>query len=295
MIDESTDDLILAAAKILSPLVKRLLARGIPFGRLEARLRELFVEIADAEFALPGRRQTDSRVSLLTGINRKEVRRIRSEEKTDGPRSFGMNYITSLIGRWLSDPQTTDRAGRPRPLPYQAVRGPSFMKLARKVTADIAPRILLDELVRSGAVEIGEGDVVVLNSDGYVSKRHSSEGLQILAEDPAELIETMLRNIFSEDPQPLLQRKIYYDNLGADGAKQVRAQMRREGERFLLRVNRLLAKHDRDRNPGAAGGDRYSAGIGVYFFEALEDREQREPRSRVSARGRTPNQRKRKK
>src|SRR5713101_5927857 len=260
--------LVRAATSILRPLVKRLLARGVPFGQLEARLRELFVEVAERELALPGRRQTDSRVSLLTGINRKEVRRIRGAERTPGPRSFSMNYATSVISRWLTDSQTADRAGRPRPLPYQARRGPSFMKLARKVTADLAPRVLLDELVRSGAVDL-KGNLVALTSDAYVPKREPLEKLQILGEDPPELIETILRNIFSESPELLLQRKVYYDNLGSEAAKQIRAEMRREGERFLRRVNRVLARHDRDRNPRAAGGERYYAGIGVYFFEAL--------------------------
>jgi hypothetical protein len=174
-----------------------------------------------------------------------------------------------LISRWLTDPQTADGRGRPRPLPYQAKRGPSFMKLARQVTADLAPRVLLDELLRSGAVEQA-GDQIVLKSDAYVPRRQPLEKLQILAEDPPELIETILRNIFSESAEsaePLLQRKVYFDNLGSDGAARVRIEMRREGERFLRRINRLLAKHDRDRNPRAAGGDRYYAGVGVYFFE----------------------------
>jgi hypothetical protein len=67
----------------------------------------------------------------------------------------------------------------------------------------------------------------------------------------------------------------------------VRAAMRREGERFLRRVNRLLAAHDRDRNPRAAGGERYYAGIGVYFFEALQHpEEQTTPPPRPTARRR---------
>jgi Family of unknown function (DUF6502) len=270
MSETVTDELLWAAAQILRPLVKRLLARGVPFGRLEARLRKLFVDVAENDLALPGRRQTDSRVSLLTGINRKEVRRIRSVEHEAGPRSFTMNYTTALISRWLTDAQTADRSRRPRPLPYQAQRGPSFMKLARKVTADLAPRILLDELVRCGAVEIRDDAVIVLKDDAYLPKPASSETLQILGEDPPELVETILRNIFSEGAELLLQRKVYYDNLGSDAAKQIRTDMRREGERFLRRVNCLLAKHDRDRNPRAAGGERHYAGIGVYFFEAPE-------------------------
>lgn len=269
---ERGDRLIWAAANVLRPLAEKLLAEGVPFGRLEARLRSLFVEIAEAEMALPGRRQTDSRIALLTGINRKEVRRIRSTHPEAGPRSFKMNHAASVISRWLADSQATDRSGRPRALPYQSERGLSFMKLVRKVTADLAPRVLLDELLRSGAVEVQDGNVVVLKSDAYVPKLEASEKLQILGEDPAELIETVLRNTFSEGSEPLLQRKIMYDNLGSDAALQVRAEVRREGERFLRRVNRLLARHDRDRNAKAAGGERYGAGVGVYFFEVPDKR-----------------------
>jgi Family of unknown function (DUF6502) len=260
--------LVSAAAQALLPLVKRLLAAGVPFGQLEGRLRELFVEVAEAEFALPGRRQTDSRVSLLTGINRKEVRRIRAAERGQrGPTSFGMNHATSLISRWLTDARTVDRRGRPRPLPYQAARGPSFMKLARAVTADLAPRVLLDELLRSGAAELRDGDVVALRSTAYVARSKPEETLRILEEDPRELIETILRNVFAEGDERLLQRKVYFDNLGSHAAAQVRAEMRREGERFLQRINGLLARYDRDRNPRAPGGERHYAGVGVYFFE----------------------------
>lgn len=266
---ELGERLVAAAVQALHPVVRRLLAAGVPFGQLEGRLRQLFVEVADAELGLPGRRQTDSRVSLLTGINRKEVRRLRAAERgRPGPRSFGMNHATSLISRWTTDPRTSDRRGRPRPLPYRAARGPSFMKLARAVTADLAPRVLLDELLRSGSAELRDGETVVLRASAYVARREPGEALRILAEDPPELIATILRNIFSEGGELLLQRKVYFDNLGSDAAARIRAEMRREGEQFLQRINRLLAAYDRDRNPRAPGGARHYAGVGVYYFEA---------------------------
>jgi len=266
------EGLVDSLARVVRPLVRRLLAAGIPFGRVEARLRELFVEVAETELPVPGRRQTDSRIALVTGINRKEVRRIRSaDRKLAGPRSFGMNRAASLISRWQTDREATDRAGRPRPLPYQAARGPSFMKLARKITEDLAPRILLDELVRSGAVELRADDVVVLKGEAYVPKVEIGEQLEILAEDPAELVETILANILGERDDRLLQRKVFFDNVGAEATPRVRAEMRREGERFLRRVNRLLSRYDRDRNPAAPGGERCYAGIGVYYFERSGD------------------------
>ncbi|MGH7819351.1 MAG: DUF6502 family protein, partial [Candidatus Binatia bacterium] len=146
------------------------------------------------------------------------------------------------------------------------------VKLAREVTGDLAPRVFLDELVRSGAVEMSERGTVSLVGDSYVPAVDGTEGLQILAEDPPELIDTILRNVFAEEEERLLQRKIYYDNLGADALKRVRAEIRREGEKFMRRVDRVLSRYDRDRNPAAPGGGRVYAAVGAYFYDRPETR-----------------------
>jgi len=259
--------LVWAASETLRPIVRRLLEMGVPFGALEMALRDLFIRVAESELAAPGKRQTDSRVALVTGINRKEVKRIRSvKARRRAPRSFSINQASNLISRWRSDPTTTDSRGKPLALPYRASRGPSFMKLARKLTGDLAPGVLLKELVRSGAVELREKNVVVLSADSYVPKAALS-GIQILGEDGPELVETILRNIFSKRSERLLQRKVYYDNLGSEAADRIRAEIRREGERFLQRIDRLLSRYDRDRNPKAPGGERRYAALGIYLLE----------------------------
>jgi hypothetical protein len=260
------DALIEAAAGALRPFAKRLLHMGVPFGAVERRLRALFIEVAQADFTVGDRRATDSRIALLTGINRKEVRRLRAGETSDGGR-FALNHVASLISRWTTDKRTVDGRGRPRPLPYRAARGPSFMQLARAVTSDLAPGVLLEQLVASGAGELREAGVVALCAPALVARSGSPEALQVLAEDPAELAETMLQNVLGERDTPLLQRKVAFDNLGSEAADRVRAELRREGERFLAKMERVLARYDRDRNPGAPGGDRHYAGLGVYCFE----------------------------
>lgn len=266
---EVEEGLLRAARETLRPIARQMLASGIPFGRLEGRLRELFVELAENDFAIPGRTQTDSRVSLLTGINRKEVRRIRAADpKASGPQSFSRNIAASLVSTWLTDPKATDRSGKPVPVPYQGKRGPSFVKFARRTTVDLPPRAILDELIRTGAAEILDDKTIALRDDAYVPKLGQPEKLQMLAEDPAEMVSTMIRNIFAEEGGDLfLQRKVSYDNLGSDALGKIRARLRNEGERFLRRVNALLGRYDRDRNPKAPGGERRAAGLGVYYFE----------------------------
>jgi hypothetical protein len=283
---ENEEGLLRGAVETLRPIVRRLLASGVPFGMLEARLRELVVEVAEADFAIAGRRQTDSRISLVTGINRKEVRRMRARAAEPGDRvpSFGRNQAAGLVSRWRADPRATDGSGRPKPIPYKSSRGPSFVKLAEQVTVDLPARAILDELVRTGAAEVRKDAWVVLKTDAYVPRLGRREKLAMLAEDPADLVETMLSNIFEEVGEPLLQRRVSYDNVGAKGVARLRRRVRSAAETFLRRIDRLLASFDRDRNSKAPGGDRRVAGLGVYYFESPHERRARRPAGRPGAR-----------
>lgn len=266
--DELGDALIRAAAEALRPIARRLIAASVPFGKLEARLRELFVEIADREFSLADRPQTDSRVALLTGINRKEVRRLRSKDDSlPAPSTFGRNRAASLVSRWTSDPRASDRSGNPRPIPYRASRGPSFVALAREIAGDLPPRAILDEMVHSGAVRLEPGGMVSLQARSYVPVAGRAEKLEMLSQDPPELIETMLRNVLAEPGSPFLQRRVFYDNVGSEGLAELQSAVRQQGERFLRDMDRLLSSYDRDRNAKAPGGERHSAGVGIYFFQ----------------------------
>jgi hypothetical protein len=278
---EIEEALVRAATAAMRPYVRRMLAAGVTFGRLEARLRELFVEVAGIEVAGGGGEPTDSRVSILTGINRKEVRRIRSLDRAAAPHAFSRNLVASLVGRWVADRRTTDTSGRPLPLPYDTRRGPSFVGLARKTTRDLHPRALLDVLIGAGAAVLEAGDVVALTRTAYIPQRGRPEALAMLADDPPELIETMLHNVLGDGEGARLQQKLAYDNLGSDGLERLRATLRREADRFLRRANTVLVRHDRDRAPRAPGGARTYAGIGLYYFEAPYDRET--PRSAAPA------------
>ncbi len=269
---EIAEGLLRAATETLRPLVRRLLAAGVPFGQLETRLRRLYVETADRECALPARRQTVSRIALLTGINRKEVKRLRaaSAERPAAPSAFGRNLAASLVSRWIRDPRAAHR-GRPRPIPYQAGRGPSFVKLALATTVDLPARAFLDALVASGVAEVRRDGRIALTANAYLPRRGRAESVAMLAEDPPDLLATMLHNVLDTAAEPLLQRRIAYDHVGADGLPRLRQELRRTSERFVHQIDRLLARYDRDRNSRAPGGARRRAGLGLYYFESAVD------------------------
>jgi hypothetical protein len=64
-------------ARLLRPLVRLYIHSATRFPGLSHLLRELFVNVAEHDFVLKEKEQTDSRLRLLTGIDRKEVARLR--------------------------------------------------------------------------------------------------------------------------------------------------------------------------------------------------------------------------
>src|SRR5262249_54070838 len=137
--------------RLLRPVVRQLIAYGVTYPAFNRLVRELYIEIADQHYALPFKKQTDSRVALVTGINRKEVSLLRRRRKTGTvtPAEVEDTVTTHVIGRWMAGPPYADVAGHPQRLPYesQSARTASFAGLVRQVGADVPVRSVLDELL----------------------------------------------------------------------------------------------------------------------------------------------------
>jgi hypothetical protein len=143
----------------------------------------------------------------------------------------------------------------------------SFVTLVDEVGGDIPPRAVLDELIRVGAVALSpHGDVRLLER-AYIPARGTEEKLAILGADAGELISAIAHNIEEPQDDAFLQRKVYYDNVGADALAQLRQRVRQSGGAFIQDVNQILASYDRDRHPSAPGGTRTRTVVGVFYFD----------------------------
>src|ERR1044071_1841065 len=111
-------------ARLLRPLVRLLVRSGITFPALTDLLRELFVNVAEHDFVLEGKERTDSRVSLLTGIHRKEVARLRGAGAPVHEAPATLSRTSAIIARWLAAPEFADaKASRCRcRAPQRAMR-----------------------------------------------------------------------------------------------------------------------------------------------------------------------------
>ncbi len=250
-------------ARLLRPLVRLLVARGITFPALTDLLRELYVNVAEYDFALTGKEQTDSRVSLLTGIHRKEVRRLRGAGAPVSAVPAVVSRTSRIIARWIADPTFTDPQGQPLKLPRTAEGGaPSFESLVAGVTRDLRPRAVLDEWLDRGLAFTDPQDRIVLAEAAYVPRGDGAEGPQLyyFGRNLHDHIAAAVANIVGDAPR-FLERAVHYDGLSEDLAIRLEARAREIAMEALQQANRE-AHAACQTDPG--GTHRWNFGLYVY-------------------------------
>ncbi|HEY6096480.1 MAG TPA: DUF6502 family protein, partial [Candidatus Deferrimicrobium sp.] len=184
-----------ATLRVLQPLIRLLLRHGIPFGTFSDLAKRVYVEVAWEEFGIPGRKRTHSRVSVLTGLSRKEVLRVtRLSRPDDAEAGERYNRAARVISGWVRDERFHVGSGNPSPLPVEG-EGATFSELAKEYSGDVPHRAILDELLRVGAVERTADDKVRLLARAYIPVTGDEAKLEILGTDTACLIETIDHNL----------------------------------------------------------------------------------------------------
>lgn len=270
MDDATSKALGAAVVRLLRPLVRLLLRYGMSYGAFAELAKAVFVEVATKEYPLSNRKQSDSRVSVITGLSRKEVARLKKlPELTDAAAAKQYNRAARVISGWQIDPRFCDVSGRPAALSWDGETA-SFCDLVKAYSGDMTARAVLDELIRVGAAELldnGGVDAVQLRAPAYVPARAEAMKLHILGTDVANLIATIDHNLDAERKEPLFQRKVSYNNLPLEALPDLRALTRERAQSLLEEFNRHLAQQDRDANSSVQGTGRKTAGIGIYYFE----------------------------
>src|SRR5664279_2883557 len=102
------DELLQAVELIFRPLARRFLEQGLVYPTIDELLKAAYVRIAAAEFGLRGEPPSDSRISVLSGIHRKDVRRLRSPQPPAKRPSPALPFASEVVTRWISDPRYLD-------------------------------------------------------------------------------------------------------------------------------------------------------------------------------------------
>lgn len=270
---EPPPSLVRALTRLMRPLVRLLIARGITLPYLTNLLKAVYVEVAEQAFPLEGASPSLSRVSVLTGLQRRDIRKIQAAPPPDHTPPPGISLGARLIGIWTGDARFRDARGTPRPLPRTAAQDePSFEALVRSVSSDVRPKIILEEWLRLGLTTIDADDCVVLNTDAFVPQHGFDEKAYFLGRNMADHMAASVHNMMA-DGAPMFERAVYYDKLTPASIAVLRERARALGTDTLLTLNKE-ALELADKDEGKANATQRMS-LGLYYFESDDGQEKK--------------------
>ena len=270
MMNNNPTPLMNALYRVLRPLARLLLRNGVAYQSFAELVKRAYVEAALEDFQGQGRKPTDSRTAVMTGLTRKEVKRQREAlgASPDGGAEAGSgNRAAKVVTGWVHDHEFLDAQGRPAVLPFEGAAN-SFSELVRRYSGDMTPRAVLDELVRVGVVTSDGG--IRLEQRSFVPAGDDASLLAIFGEDVSDLIRTIDHNLAHDDSEPpLFQRTLSYDRVPARYLPEWQDYSARRCQALLEELDDWLAKVDADvSGAGAAGGTVYHrAGLSIFQVE----------------------------
>lgn len=275
MAEQVQEDLRLALRMMMKPLVRLLISQGVSHADFSSAAKDVFVETAIRHFD-EEKKINQSRVAILTGLTRKEVKNVIDRAMT--ARSHGKNFSRPsrvLVG-WHSDPKYTGPYGVPLELPYEFDESddrPSFKELVKEYSGDMAPAQMLKELIRVGAVvKLETGSYRVVRRE-FEPERLSPEILERFGDVAHNFFSTAATNIEKKEQRAgLFERVVYAEEALSDEILlQFDEFVKQRGQDFLEELDNWFVLRQ-----GMSDGseNRQDTGFGMYHY--VEDKQDKE-------------------
>ena len=265
---------------LLRPAVRLMLRHGVTYTAFSQALKRVFLQAAQEELQAKGMPQTDSAVSVLSGVHRRDVRNLTRLASADdeAPESF-TGLASQVVARWLSDDAylITDLNAKqdaeqesnstPRPL-ARSGDAPSFDALVQAVSRDVRPRAVLDELQRLGLVQDVDGQITLL-TQGFVPKLGFAEMADQMQNNLGDHLSAACQNLDSGGE--FLEQAVFVDEITAESAlhlHKVSAQAWKVAFQSVMR--QAQKRFDADAKSAPPEARTHRARMGMYYFSTQE-------------------------
>lgn len=228
---------------LLLPAVRFALRRGIKVRTIVEELKSLLIEEAERELTRSQQELTVSKLSVMTGLQRRDVQRISAPVSESAQH---LDLMTRIIGAWTSR-ERFSRATKPQALSFE---GPSsdFAELVRGVSTDLNPSTVLFELERLGLVE-RNGSELNLLWNAYQISGDSDDAYTLLERDLRALVDGVDLNITSAAPIPNLHISTRFDNVSLNAARSIKEWLLKKGAELHAEAREFIGSFDKDINP----------------------------------------------
>lgn len=254
---------------LLKPAVRLMLRHGVAYPAFAATLKQVFLDAAQDEIKARGMAQTDSAVSLLSGLHRRDVRNLtRADEPTPVPKAFA-GLASQVVARWLSQDLYLDENQAPIAI-ARAGPTPSFDALVSAVTQDVRPRSVLDELVRLGLASEVDGQVTLL-AQGFVPQAGLPELAALMQDNLFDHLAAACENLDSTasgtTADDFLEQSVFVDEITADSAHRLHKVSATAWKlAFQVVMRDAQRSFDHDAVHATADERTHRARFGVYFY-----------------------------
>ena len=261
------EHLRLALRMMLKPLVKLLVSQGVSHGDFSEAAKDVYVEVAIRHFD-KSTRINQSRIAILTGLTRKEVKNVIDRAMRAESNAKNFSRPSRVLAGWHSDPRFLGPYGVPLEVPYESpVDGgtPSFVDLVKTYSGDMAPRPMLKELMRIGAVVEAEKKTYKVVRRDFIPEALSAELVERLGEVTQNFFSTTAKNIEKKGPEDGLFERIVFAENGVTPTTVALFDefVKKRGQEFLEELdNWLVAREKVEKHVPRS----IQTGFGMYHY-----------------------------
>lgn len=258
--------LMKAVRMLCTPLIRLLIEKSITFPQLRDLMKEIYVEVAEKDFSLDDKKPSDSRIFVLTGIHRKDIKRIRQQDEHEHSKvTTSASLSGEIVARWISSPEYLDDRGKPKALLKNSKDDePDFEALVSSVNKDVRPKVILEEWLRLDIVRLKD-DHIMLNKSAFVTNKAFNDMAYYLGHNVHDHMASCVNNILTED-EPMLERSVYYARLTKDSVNKLKAISDKKSDELLQQLNKQAIKlYDADKLKNEA---TYRMRLGIYWHHS---------------------------
>jgi hypothetical protein len=264
-----------ALMRILRPVVKLMIHLGMPLQSFIEVLKATYVEVAEKHFAEEGRPLTDSQVSVLTGVHRKDVRRLRTQPLQSDSLTPSLSMQVAMA--WTGISGLLDEDGAPCALARrnaklgngQTVQGQklqlgakSFDDLVESMTSDVSATAVLKEMLRQNMVQEVVPDIYKLTPQWFTSDEKLSDKIGAISLHIHDRIDATVQNLMTGNRFHRVF-SVYSSAVSADTVERLKETFDRDGVKILNKLNTRVVQGEHSLVPGQSPV-RMSCGFYIY-------------------------------
>jgi hypothetical protein len=266
------EHLRLALRMMLKPLVKLLISQGVSHGDFSEAAKDVYVEVAIRHFDKAAK-VNQSKVAILTGLTRKEVKNVIDRAIRSDPQDRNYSRPARVLAGWHSDPRFLGPYGVPLEIPYESsVEGgsPCFVELVKTYSGDMAPRPMLKELMRIGAVVETDKNMLKVLRREFIPEALSAELVERLGQVAHNFFSTAAKNIEKSAPdEGVFERIVFAENGVTESTVTLFDQyVKHRGQEFLEELdNWFVAREKLEKDVPRT----IQTGFGMYHYIETPD------------------------